>query len=430
MNAVRYANADGERIRGAARALHAAVKPIKVLKAIDWPPDVKQRFFADGARELPRVSYAGFDTTPTLDALHEARRHIVSDSAIDQWLTRQADAIESAAHMLAAVGTSGFFAHGRRLYGEPTAPLRFHPSTPFDLAWRMREVTEQLARLKINIGPPSFHSADEIAREIRVAVARHFGDAAPKVDIVEQLSANARASAKVIKLKRGARFTDRDAQQLLQHEAFIHVATALNGRAQRDLPILGDSHPYNARTQEGLAVFAELVSGTLELDRLTRLADRVFAIQMAVEGADFLAVYRWFLERSDDPDRAFEGARRVFRGGVLAGRAPFTKDVVYLYGLLQVINAFRAIFAAGRADCLQLLFCGKLDLLDVPALGELAERGLVRAPRFVPLWISEPRSLYALLAVSSFTSRIDLAPMTAFAEQLLATVPRVDLAPP
>lgn len=74
----------------------------------------------------------------------------------------------------------------------------------------------------------------------------------------------------------------------------------------------------------------------------------------------------------------------MFRGGVLAGGAPFTKDVVYLYGLLQVINAFRAIFAAGRADCLQLLFCGKLDLLDIPALGELAERGLVRAPRFVP----------------------------------------------
>lgn len=429
LNTAHHLGHDKERIRAAASALHAAVKPIKVLKAIDWPPAVKQRFFADGARELPRVSYRGFDPAPTLDALREARSHIASDSVIDQWLARQADALEDAARMLAAVGTREFFAYGRRLYGEPTAPLRFHPATPLELAQRMREVTEQLAHLKIDIGPPSLHSAEEVARDIGAAVGKHFGDAAPKIEIVEVLSANALASRKAIKLKRGARFTDRDAQQLLQHEAFVHAATALNGRTQHDLPILGDGHPCNARTQEGLAVFAELASGTLELDRLTRLADRVFAIQMAVEGADFLVVYRWFLERSDDTDRAFESARRVFRGGVLSGGAPFTKDVVYLYGLLQVINAFRAIFAAGRADCLQLLFCGKLDLADIPALGELAHRGMVRAPRFVPPWISDPRSVYALLAVSSFTSRIDLEPMTRFAEQLLASVPRVELRP-
>jgi uncharacterized protein (TIGR02421 family) len=429
MNAARNSDADSERIRAAAGALHAAVRPIKVLKAIEWPPDVKQRFFADGACELPRVSYRGFDPAPTLDALREARRRITSDSVIDQWLARQADALEDAARMLAAIGTREFFAYGQRLYGEPTAPLRFHPATPLDLARSMREVTEQLAHLKIDIGPPSLLSADEVARSIGAAVAQHFGDAAPKIEIVEVLSANALASSKAIKLKRGVRFTDRDAQQLLQHEAFVHAATSLNGRAQHDLPILGDGHPYNARTQEGLAVFAELASGTLELDRLTRLADRVFAIQMAVEGADFLVVYRWFLERSDDPDRAFESARRVFRGGVLDGGAPFTKDVVYLYGLLQVINAFRAIFAAGRADCLKLLFCGKLDIADIPALGELAHQGMICAPRFVPPWIGDPRSVYALLAVSSFTSRIDLEPMTTFAEQLLATVPRVEFRP-
>jgi hypothetical protein len=59
-----------------------------------------------------------------------------------------------------------------------------------------------------------------------------------------------------------------------------------------------------------------------------RLADRVFAIQMAVEGANFLDVYRYFLERIGNPDQAFENARRVFRGGVITGGSPFTKDVV------------------------------------------------------------------------------------------------------
>lgn len=52
--------------------------------------------------------------------------------------------------------------------------------------------------------------------------------------------------------------------------------------------------------------------------------------------ADFLEVYAFFMERTGDADQAFESARRVFRGGVLTGGAPFTKDVVYLMGLMSV----------------------------------------------------------------------------------------------
>lgn len=66
-------------------------------------------------------------------------------------------------------------------------------------------------------------------------------------------------------------------------------------------------------------MFAEIISGTIELDRLRRLADRVFSIQMAIEGADFLQVYDYFLERTGNPDQSFENARRVFRGGVITG---------------------------------------------------------------------------------------------------------------
>lgn len=426
--------ADRARITAAATALHAAVKPVKVLKAIDWAPEVKQRFLDGGGDALPEPEYRAYDPAPCREALVQARRHIpAGDPAklapIDAWLARQAAAIESASAMLETVGTEAFFTHGRALYGEPLAPLKFHPLTPMDLARKVHEVTDQLDRMKIDVGPPSYQTAAEVAASLGPAIAAHFGAAAPELLIVEVLSANALASAKAIKLKRSARFTDRDAQQLLQHEAFIHAATALNGRAQTALPILGDGHPGNARTQEGLAVFAELASSTLELDRLARLADRVFAIQLAVDGADFIEVHRWSMGRGLDAERAFDATRRVFRGGVIGGGAPFTKDVVYLYGLLQVINTFRAVFAAGRADCLQLLFCGKLDLADLQALGELGAAGMLRAPRFVPPWISDPRSLYALLAVSSITSRIDLAPMAAFAEQLLARVPRVELAP-
>ena len=90
---------------------------------------------------------------------------------------------------------------------------------------------------------------------------------------------------------------------MLNHEAFIHVATGLNGREQTDIPILAIGHPGTTRTQEGLAVYSEYVSGTLDLDRLRRLADRILSVQMVIDGADFIEVYRWFLERSATPSR-------------------------------------------------------------------------------------------------------------------------------
>lgn len=416
-----------DRIRRVTSLLYTASRSIRVLGSIDWPQEVKAEFFAKGAQELPQVRYQPFDPMPAIEAVRQARREITPVTTIDYWLERQADALERSARMLAAVGTSAFFEYSRQIYGEPTTPLRAVPLTPLQLAELVRATIEQLSHIEMDIAPPEYHSAEKVAKDIERAVGIHFGTAAPKVELTDKLSANALATAKAIRIRRDARFTDRDASQLLHHEAYIHCATSLNGRAQTDLPILAAGHPGTTRTQEGLAVFAEVISGSIELDRMRRLADRVFAIQMAIEGGDFLDVYRYFLERTGHPDQAFENARRVFRGGVVSGGAPFTKDVVYLFGLLQVSNTIRATFATGRADVLRLLFCGKLDIVDIPALCELCAMGLLRAPIYLPPWISDPRYLLALLTYSTFVNQIDTGKLAEMAERLLANAPVVKL---
>ncbi len=416
-----------DRIRQIAGLLYQASRSIRVLGAIDWPLEVKEEFFAKGAKELPRVSYQPLDPAPAIEAVREARRSIVPVTTIDLWLDRQADTLERSARMLAAVGTNAFFEYGRQIYGEPTAPHRLFPLTSLQLAERVCETIEQLTRIEMDIAPPAYHEAPKVARDIERAVLAHFGDAAPRVELVDKLSANALATAKSIRIRRDARFTDRDASQLLHHEAYIHCATSLNGRAQNDLPILAAGHPGTTRTQEGLAVFAEIISGSMELERMRRLADRVKAIQMAIEGADFLEVYRYFLERTASADQAFENARRVFRGGVITGGAPFTKDVVYLFGLLQVSFAIRAAFAAGRSDVLRLFFCGKLDAMDIPALCELYAMGLLRAPIYLPPWISDPRYLLALLTYSSFMNQVDIGRGVEVVQQLLTRAPVVQV---
>lgn len=414
-----------EPIIAAVALLADAARPLRVLKTIDWPVEARVRFLARKGKDLPEVAYEPVDPGRTLRRVERARRIATGHATIDAWLKRHADAIEATARMLEAVGTAGFYTHGRTLYGDSSTPLRLHPATPLDMARSIHDSIDKLARIRIEPTGGASHSATQVARTIRKALAERFGADAPAVTIVPKLSANALATSKEIRIRRDARFTDRDAQQLLQHEAWIHCGTSINGKHQDLLPILGVGYPYTTRTQEGLAVFAEVVSATIELDRFRRLADRVVAIQMAVDGADFREVYRWFLERVGQPEQAYENTRRVYRGGVLTGGAPFTKDVSYLFGLLQVGNVMRAMFAAGRADVLKLLFCGKLDVQDLPALCELAAMGLCRAPRNVPPWISDPRSLLATLTYSAFTSRIDPTPLARYAEQLLADSPVV-----
>lgn len=417
-----------ERICNVASLLKQANKPIRILSAIGWNQQVKADFFANKAQKLPEVEYAPFDDSPVLEIIREARKHIFpTSSRVDMWLESQANAIEIGARMLANVGKPAFFAFCCQAYGEPKTTIRYDDETPLQLAESVRDHVARLNHLKIAIDSPKIYSSEDIAQEIETAIKPHFGEDTPEIAIVDELSANALATSKQIRIRRDAKFTDRDAIQLINHEAFIHVLTSINGKKQTKLPILGEGHVGTTSTQEGLAVFAEIISGSIELNRFQRLADRVFAIQMAIDGADFIQVYQYFLDRTEGKeDQAFESTRRVFRGGVITGGAPFTKDVVYLFGLLRVGSAISAIFSAGRSDCLKLLFCGKLDIMDLPALAELTSLGLCKLPQYLPPWITDPRSLLALLTYSTFMTNVDLVKITEVAERLLADTPIID----
>ncbi len=412
------------RTRRAAGLLKQAEQSVRVLRSVAWSPEVRERFFAAGARELPVVSYAGFDPEPSLELIAAARETLPGVPLLDAWFGRVAEALETAARMLAAVGTSEFGRQSRLLYGEPDRSELGDEATPLALANQLNEVLSGIEGIDLGAPDPACHLAHGVAERMRAAVQSRFGDRAPEVAVVDTLSANALAGPRAIRIRRTACFTDRDVLQLIHHEAFIHVATALNGEDQVELPILA-GHPGTTGTQEGLAVFAELVSGTLDPSRLSRLADRVLAIQQALDGADFLEVYRFFSERGYEPEQAFESARRVFRGGVLTGGAPFTKDVVYLHGLLRVHNFLRSAVAARRHDCVRLLFCGKLDLRDLPALALLARQGMLAPPTFLPPWAEDLRFLVSYLAYSIFLNQVNLPRVRRRYEQLLAATPEL-----
>jgi uncharacterized protein (TIGR02421 family) len=402
-------------------ALHEAQKPVRILRGLAWSDDVRQEFFARGARELPRPVHAapGFDVAAAQAELRAVAARAGGDNDLERLIRETCESYVLAAEMLGAVGTRRFWELSCALYGRPESISCDNRTTNLALAQHFDRVIAQYPIMSLDSDEPEL-PAEGVAAELARRFDRFFVDHDIKVELVDQLAAKAVAGADTVKIRRGARFTSRDLQQLEHHEGYVHVATTLNGRDQPVLSFLGHGAPRTVRTQEGLAVLTEFVSQTMDLERVRRLTDRILAIKMAEEGASFLDLYRWFLTHDHDPPAAYDCAFRVCRGGLVEGGAPFTKDVVYLDGLLRVSNFLRATLVRGRADFVATLFAGKLDLGDIPILAQLAREGAVAAPRYLPAWARDLRFLTAYMSYSAFLNQTDLDATRAYYDDLIA----------
>ncbi|CAH1000621.1 hypothetical protein LEM8419_01755 [Neolewinella maritima] len=167
---------------------------------------------------------------------------------------------------------------------------------------------------------------------------------------------------------------------LLQHEIGTHVLTYWNGRAQ-PLTLLHSGTPGYEDLQEGLAVLSEWFVGGLTVERMRVLAARVVGIAHMLRGHGFADTFRLLHEHHGLPARsAFYTTARIYRGG------GFTKDAVYLRGLVELLDHLR------RGGSLEPLFVGKLRLDYVPLLDELRERGILRPPPLIPRYYREDRA--------------------------------------
>ena len=186
----------------------------------------------------------------------------------------------------------------------------------------------------------------------------------------------------------------------------MHSLTALNGQQQVLLPSLALSSPRTTATQEGLATFAEQITGSIDIERLKRISLRIEAIAMAREGADFIEVFGFFRHAGQTPEESFASAQRVFRGVPPSGGTAFTKDTVYLRGLVSVHTFFRQMLREEKLQVCRWLFAGKMTLGDAQSLAPLFEAGVLAAPRWLPDWVSRANGLAGMLAFSLFANRI------------------------
>jgi len=384
-----------------------AQKPVRVLRAINWDPRVHERFFKEGARELPRPEYPplGFAPKEKLRELRAIRRQIRGRNPVEELLRRRCDEAAALAEMLAARGTKRFYEISRRVYGDPRDRFPDHNVDNLAIArmWasRPRARDEELV-----------HAAEDAGRIIEELCNPLLGGQV-KVVVRARLTANAASGATRITLRKGARFSDRQVRALAHHEGLWHVLTSLNGQRQPVLTVLGIGLPRFTESQEGAGILAEFLTGNITDERYIELGERTIAIDMAARGADFLEVYRYLLARFP-PEKAALMSERVFRGGLVDGGAPFTKDAAYQRGYCRTFNFLRAALEQRDMDLVRAFLAGKMSVDDAELVRDLVEEGLCVGPVWLPEWFIDVDRLNAMATHSVTMNRFSLPSVTRY----------------
>jgi uncharacterized protein (TIGR02421 family) len=393
------------------RALSKASRGIRVLRHLAWPAEAQQEFLSSwraGRPELPRIELVPPSYTEEIAALRELAERCDRADPLGALLRRSALSYVTAARMLEGIGTPQFTACSTALYGGPDTPWESQTFTGVDAAEHLLAVTDRL--LGNFAMPPTVYDipAEVFAERLRAAIDPFFTDDEVEVVLDDDLSSKAIASSKRIRVRKSALFSELDLDQLVHHEAFIHSGTKLNGMRQPHLQVLGLGTPRTTRTQEGLAVLAELMTLAIGIRRLRRVAVRVKAAKRAIDGGDFIDVFSCFLDSGQTEDESFQSAQRIFRGGDVRGGVAFTKDSAYLRGLLEVHTFFRAAIRDNRPELAERIFAGRLTLADVVLLDEAFGDGTLVGPRYVPAWAKDLRRVAAAAAFSGFVAEIEL----------------------
>ena len=406
-------------------ALPGLARKIRVLDALAWPDGVEEAFLANwrsGRAQLPNVELRPRDHSADIAALETFVEHCDEAHPAGNHLAMTARSYATAGRLLGAIGTPAFTDYSSALYRRPDFHYPRLNLSMLDAARFFLNTTDALLGSARIPPSPAEIPAKALAAWMQPELDRFFGEGQVTVVLDPTLAAKAIAGSSRIRLRASALFSELDKNQLLQHEAFVHVATAQNGARQPNLKSLGLGAPRTTQTQEGIATLAELFTGSMDINRLRRLALRVLAVQQALEGADFIQVFEGFLAAGQSQEESFRSTQRVFRGADLHGGSAFTKDASYLTGLIGVHTLLRIAIRDNRPELVGHLFAGRLSLGDTVRLAPLFESGWLQGPVYVPAWASDLRLLAANLAFSAFIARIkldvlDLDVLMAFADE-------------
>lgn len=384
-----------EKIRGLSERIVEAQRPIRVLDAIKWGPEIEADFFAAKAKKIPNVGVEyykkanlGFNSKAKDAELALIEKDILSilgkEDDLGQLMLKIVGEYRQLVDMLGARGTRAFYEASRRLYGSPKDSFCEGQLTIMDQGRQIYQLLAQLENKSLGQEYPKEYTSEMVMMELNARFSDSF--LRDKIDVVvsDGIVADASAGADIIKIKADALFSRKDIDIFEVHEGWVHVATTLNGKAQKVATFLSKGSPRVSATQEGLAIFMEVLTLSTYPLRAKTINDRILGVDKAEDGANFLELYDFYLTEGYKESDAFRNSARVFRGGDVNGGAPFTKDISYCRGFIENYNFIRTAIRKGRPEIVPFLFCGKLHVDDVPLLYQKSLEGVIDSPSLLP----------------------------------------------
>lgn len=398
------------------------------MNAIKWDEEIRQQFFAAGCTEQPRVDRdyymakaSRLDSQATVDELRSIEADAITQlgllSAASALIRFMCEQFRLTVEMIDARGTERFSTLSGVLYGTPADVFHAGGPTVGDLARTMRRSLDANSLAIETMLDERNIPGDVAAEKLRAHLDSSVGPGIIEVRPDDGIAADAAAGSDYIKIRQDRFFSQRDIDLLAVHEGWVHVATTLNGLAQPVCTFLGKAAPRTTVTQEGLAVLIEILNLKSHPRRVDKLMRRIEAIEMASAGASFVEVFEACRTWGLNEDDCWAISSRIFRGS-LPELGPFTKDLGYGKGLILTLIYVQMAIAFGKTNRIPLLFCGKVDLLDIPHLHELWEEGLIDTSGFIPPPFHDVAALGSTLAFSRFTSQMDVARLAADYEKL------------
>lgn len=339
-----------------------SVSPINATPALE-------KFIAEGEQVEPRFRYRPLTVDP--DAVKRRLYRLdfarLEDPLLERLFTDKRHEIDAQLTMLATRNTVAFRPASVFLYGSVNSSL-------LNDAQRILDLSRPRTRRVTKVEAPKIAQA---ARELISSYSRKDAVFEASVDIRDDVS-GLMVSGRRLLIGSAARVPAARLDALLAHEVSTHLLTFINGASQ-GLSIFRTGLAKYEGIQEGLGVFAEWAVGGLSIARMRLLAARVVAVDGMLRGAEFMDTYR--LLRSEfgfSIAGAFGIATRTHRSGGLA------KDAIYLQGFRAIVDH------VSSGQSLAPFWLGKIAQSDVPAIEELLQRGLVRAPTFLPSYLDRP----------------------------------------
>ncbi|MGI2258345.1 flavohemoglobin expression-modulating QEGLA motif protein [Shewanella sp. GXUN23E] len=408
-------------------------KPIQILDAIKWPQGIEQAFLAS-PNELPPLPADYYQSKPLpFDhaslklQLYDLRSAIVNilgkRDRLGQILFNTTEQYLLVLDMLEQRGKPAFGEFSKRLYGSSNDKLHGDRHSLYELGCGLSHLFSLPAARLAAARHEKVHSAQAAVDILTQKLTPYFHNDEVKVRLNDGIMSDAAVGGDTIKINSNASFSDADLNIYEVHEGWVHVGTTLNGRAQPYASWLSVGSPRVAATQEGLAVLLEMLTLSSTPGRARRISDRITAVNMAESGADFLEIYRHFVDQDISARDAYRITQRIFRGGMASGGSYFTKDISYVRGYVENVNFIRAAIMSGVPQLIPMLFIGKLAIEDIPTLYDACQQGIIQAPSYLPPMFADYSGLYAWFGFASGLANIDLKGVQRHFHKLFSELP-------